>query len=56
MNSSHLHPSKILAAVALKVMNMNDIPGTLLAKQVECVVLKGISHHHGSNPQFSEVA
>ena len=38
----HLRPSKILSSVALKVMNMNDIPGTMLAKQaVECVVLKG---------------
>ena len=42
-NSSPWIQAKFRAVNALKVMNMNDIPGTLLAKRaVECVVLKGV--------------
>lgn len=45
MNFTHFSAwiqAKFRAGTALKVINMNNIPGTLLAKQaVECVVLKG---------------
>lgn len=42
-NSSPWIQAKFRAVTALKVMNMNDIPATLLAKRaVECVVLKGV--------------